>query len=155
MLSAICRIFHCTGSIKNGRNHALNSRIWQKFWGLFQFRMRLNSKFEMLRRIFTFLILLYGRDMGICLLSLNVAVYYVETVSIFFKSNRLGVWLFMSEMPYGTLSSDMLWRLFFVMHCADSEHLEQLCSKLQAADCKQRLKGWIPSLRTASQLLLR
>ncbi|XP_021140563.2 ectopic P granules protein 5 homolog isoform X2 [Columba livia] len=56
------------------------------------------------------------------------------------KAKRLGVWLFMSEMPYGTLSSDMLWRLFFVMHCADSEHLEQLCSKLQAADCKQRLK---------------
>ncbi|PKU33455.1 hypothetical protein llap_16241 [Limosa lapponica baueri] len=34
----------------------------------------------------------------------------------------------------------MLWRLFFVMHCAESEHLEKLCSALQPADCKQRLK---------------
>ncbi|KAM6036561.1 ectopic P granules protein 5 homolog isoform 4-T4 [Theristicus caerulescens] len=56
------------------------------------------------------------------------------------KAKRLGVWLFMSEMPYGTLSSNMLWRLFFVMHCAESEHLEKLCSALQPADCKQRLK---------------
>ncbi|KAM9251117.1 LOW QUALITY PROTEIN: ectopic P granules protein 5 homolog [Cariama cristata] len=56
------------------------------------------------------------------------------------KAKRLGVWLFMSEMPYGTLSSNMLWRLFYVMHCAESEHLEDLCSTLQLADCKQRLK---------------
>ncbi|NWR38845.1 EPG5 protein, partial [Tachuris rubrigastra] len=56
------------------------------------------------------------------------------------KAKRLGVWLFMSEMPYGTLSSNMLWRLFFVMHCAENEHLEKLCSSLQPADCKQRLK---------------
>ncbi|NXG70655.1 EPG5 protein, partial [Baryphthengus martii] len=56
------------------------------------------------------------------------------------KAKRLGVWLFMSEMPYGTLSSNMLWRLFFVMHCAESEQLEKLCSTLQPADCKQRLK---------------
>ncbi|NXS65882.1 EPG5 protein, partial [Pandion haliaetus] len=56
------------------------------------------------------------------------------------KAKRLGVWLFMSEMPYGTLSSNMLWRLLFVMHCAESEHLEELCSTLQPADCKQRLK---------------
>ncbi|NXW44656.1 EPG5 protein, partial [Nyctiprogne leucopyga] len=56
------------------------------------------------------------------------------------KAKRLGVWLFMSEMPYGTLSSNMLWRLFFVMHCAESEHLEKLCSTLQPAECKQRLK---------------
>ncbi|NXG48026.1 EPG5 protein, partial [Psilopogon haemacephalus] len=56
------------------------------------------------------------------------------------KAKRLGVWLFMSEMPYGTLSSNMLWKLFFVMHCAESEHLEKICTTLQPADCKQRLK---------------
>ncbi|NXW63140.1 EPG5 protein, partial [Eurystomus gularis] len=56
------------------------------------------------------------------------------------KAKRLGVWLFMSEMPYGTLSSNMLWRLFFVMHCAESEHLEKLYSTLQPAECKQRLQ---------------
>uniref|UniRef100_A0A663NA73 Ectopic P-granules 5 autophagy tethering factor n=1 Tax=Athene cunicularia TaxID=194338 RepID=A0A663NA73_ATHCN len=56
------------------------------------------------------------------------------------KAKRLGIWLFMSEMPYGTLSSNMLWRLFFVMHCAENENLEMLCSTLQPADFKQRLK---------------
>uniref|UniRef100_A0A669Q1T4 Ectopic P-granules autophagy protein 5 homolog n=1 Tax=Phasianus colchicus TaxID=9054 RepID=A0A669Q1T4_PHACC len=56
------------------------------------------------------------------------------------KAKRLGVWLFMSEMPYGTLSSNMLWKLFFVMHSAESENLEKLCSTLQPADCKQRLE---------------
>ncbi|XP_010217080.1 PREDICTED: ectopic P granules protein 5 homolog, partial [Tinamus guttatus] len=56
------------------------------------------------------------------------------------KAKRLGVWLFMSQMPYGTLSSNMLWKLFFVMHCAESEHLEKLCSNLQPGDCKQRLR---------------
>ncbi|XP_015703685.1 ectopic P granules protein 5 homolog isoform X4 [Coturnix japonica] len=56
------------------------------------------------------------------------------------KAKRLGVWLFMSEMPYGTLSSNMLWKLFFVMHCAESENLEKLCSTLQPADCKKRLE---------------
>ncbi|POI33171.1 hypothetical protein CIB84_003077 [Bambusicola thoracicus] len=71
----------------------------------------------------------------------SVEVYQDETLSVcLFKPNRLGVWLFMSEMPYGTLSSNMLWKLFFVMHCAESENLEKLCSTLQPADCKQRLE---------------
>ncbi|NXG32270.1 EPG5 protein, partial [Dromaius novaehollandiae] len=56
------------------------------------------------------------------------------------KAKRLGVWLFMSAMPYGTLSSNMLWKLFYVMHCAESEQLEKLCSTLQPSDCKQRLQ---------------
>lgn len=30
------------------------------------------------------------------------------------------------------------------MHCAENEHLEQLCSAFQPADYKQRLKGKIP-----------
>jgi len=81
----------------------------------------------------------------------SVEVYQDETPSLcLFKPNRLGVWLFMSEMPYGTLSSSMLWKLFFVMHCAESENLEKLCSTLQPADCKQRLEGTISSLRTNS-----
>lgn len=77
----------------------------------------------------------------------DIGIYQGETLPLF-KPNRLGVWLFMSEMPYGTLSSNMLWKLFFVMHCAESEHLEKLCSSLQPADCKQRLKGRTPSFRT-------
>uniref|UniRef100_G1MRZ1 Ectopic P-granules 5 autophagy tethering factor n=1 Tax=Meleagris gallopavo TaxID=9103 RepID=G1MRZ1_MELGA len=67
------------------------------------------------------------------------------------KAKRLGVWLFMSEMPYGTLSSNMLWKLFFVMHCAESENLEKLCSTLQPADCKQRLEAASERCRSAMQ----
>ncbi|KAM9262786.1 ectopic P granules protein 5 homolog isoform 3-T3 [Morus bassanus] len=73
-------------------------------------------------------------------LQLEFDELFFRTVLHVLKAKRLGVWLFMSEMPYGTLSSNMLWRLFFVMHCAESEHLEKLCSTLLPADCKQRLK---------------
>ncbi|NWI48984.1 EPG5 protein, partial [Calyptomena viridis] len=73
-------------------------------------------------------------------LQLEFDELFFRTVLHVLKAKRLGVWLFMSEMPYGTLSSNMLWRLFFVMHCAENEHLEKLCSTLQPADCKQRLK---------------
>ncbi|XP_030323198.1 ectopic P granules protein 5 homolog isoform X2 [Calypte anna] len=73
-------------------------------------------------------------------LQLEFDELFFRTVLHVLKAKRLGVWLFMSEMPYGTLSSNMLWRLFFVMHCAENEHLEKLCSNLQPADFKQRLK---------------
>ncbi|NXM74896.1 EPG5 protein, partial [Serilophus lunatus] len=73
-------------------------------------------------------------------LQLEFDELFFRTVLHVLKAKRLGVWLFMSEMPYGTLSSNMLWRLFFVMHCAENEHLEKLCPTLQPADCKQRLK---------------
>uniref|UniRef100_A0A8C3XNI7 Ectopic P-granules autophagy protein 5 homolog n=1 Tax=Chelydra serpentina TaxID=8475 RepID=A0A8C3XNI7_CHESE len=64
---------------------------------------------------------------------------FLRAVLHVLKAKRLGVWLFMSEMPYGTLSSGMLWKLFFIMHCAENEHLENLCSTVQPADCKHKL----------------
>uniref|UniRef100_A0A8D2L1T6 Ectopic P-granules autophagy protein 5 homolog n=1 Tax=Varanus komodoensis TaxID=61221 RepID=A0A8D2L1T6_VARKO len=65
---------------------------------------------------------------------------FLRAVLHVLKAKRLGVWLFMSEMPYGTLSSNMLWKLFFIMHCADDENLERTCAALQPADCKRKLK---------------
>ncbi|XP_062984350.1 ectopic P granules protein 5 homolog [Elgaria multicarinata webbii] len=65
---------------------------------------------------------------------------FLRAVLHVLKAKRLGVWLFMSEMPYGTLSSKMLWKLFFVMHCAESENLETTCAALQLEDCKRKLK---------------
>ncbi|EMP40141.1 Ectopic P granules protein 5 like protein [Chelonia mydas] len=64
---------------------------------------------------------------------------FLRAVLHVLKAKRLGVWLFMSEMPYGTLSSRMLWKLFFIMHCAENEHLENICSTVQPADCKHKL----------------
>ncbi|KAM3845120.1 ectopic P granules protein 5 homolog isoform 2-T2 [Vipera latastei] len=66
--------------------------------------------------------------------------FFLRTVLHVLKAKRLGVWLFMSEMPYGTLSSDTLWKLFSIMHCDESEDLEKFSSTLQLAECKQKLK---------------
>ncbi|XP_061116249.1 ectopic P granules protein 5 homolog isoform X2 [Conger conger] len=55
-------------------------------------------------------------------------------------AKRLGIWLFMSEMPYGTLSSAMLWKIFYIMQCAETEGLDQLCSSLSTDTCIQRLR---------------
>ncbi|XP_039200472.1 ectopic P granules protein 5 homolog isoform X2 [Crotalus tigris] len=66
--------------------------------------------------------------------------FFLRAVLHVLKAKRLGVWLFMSEMPYGILSSDMLWKLFSIMHCDGSEDLEKFTSTLQLAELKQKLK---------------
>uniref|UniRef100_A0A8C0NN35 Ectopic P-granules autophagy protein 5 homolog n=1 Tax=Canis lupus familiaris TaxID=9615 RepID=A0A8C0NN35_CANLF len=53
---------------------------------------------------------------------------------------RLGIWLFMSEMPFGTLSVQMLWKLFYLMHQVESGNLEKLCITLLPAECKKQLQ---------------
>ncbi|TFK08050.1 histone H1.0 [Platysternon megacephalum] len=73
-------------------------------------------------------------------LQVEFDVLFLRAVLHVLKAKRLGVWQFMSEMPYGTLSSGMLWKLFFIMHCAENEHLENLCSTVQPADCKHKLR---------------
>ncbi|XP_077202821.1 ectopic P granules protein 5 homolog isoform X2 [Paroedura picta] len=65
---------------------------------------------------------------------------FLRAVLHVLKAKRLGVWLFMSEMPYGTLSSNMLWKLFSIMHCVESENPEKLCATMRLADCKRELK---------------
>ncbi|XP_044132236.1 ectopic P granules protein 5 homolog isoform X1 [Bufo gargarizans] len=55
------------------------------------------------------------------------------------KAKRLGIWLFMSEMPYGTLSNIMLWKLLYLMHYAESENVENLYSRLDATTCQSAL----------------
>ncbi|XP_076991687.1 ectopic P granules protein 5 homolog [Tamandua tetradactyla] len=65
---------------------------------------------------------------------------FLRSVLHVLKAKRLGIWLFMSEMPFGTLSVQMLWKLFYLMHQADSGNLEKLCTTLQAADCKKQLQ---------------
>uniref|UniRef100_A0A8C2D5Y0 Ectopic P-granules autophagy protein 5 homolog (C. elegans) n=1 Tax=Cyprinus carpio TaxID=7962 RepID=A0A8C2D5Y0_CYPCA len=46
----------------------------------------------------------------------------------------------MSEMPYGTLSSSMLWKIFYIMQCAEMDGLEKLSCSLSAEDCIQGLE---------------
>lgn len=65
-----------------------------------------------------------------------------------FETRRLGIWLFMSEMPFGTLSVQMLWKLFYLMHQAESGTLETLCTALPPAECKKQLQGIAPGTGT-------
>ncbi|KAA0717308.1 Ectopic P granules protein 5 -like protein [Triplophysa tibetana] len=65
---------------------------------------------------------------------------FMRAVLHVLKAKRLGIWLFMSEMPYGTLSSSMLWKIFYIMQCAETEGLERLSCSLSADDCIKGLK---------------
>ncbi|XP_050965658.1 ectopic P granules protein 5 homolog [Labeo rohita] len=65
---------------------------------------------------------------------------FLRAVLHVLKAKRLGIWLFMSEMPYGTLSSSMLWKIFYIMQCAEMDGLEKLSCSLSAEDCIQGLR---------------
>nr|XP_019956581.1 PREDICTED: ectopic P granules protein 5 homolog [Paralichthys olivaceus] len=45
---------------------------------------------------------------------------FLRAVLHVLRNKRLGIWLFMSEMPYGTLSSSMLWKVLYVMQSAET-----------------------------------
>lgn len=47
----------------------------------------------------------------------------------------------MSEMPYGTLSSSMLWRVLYVMQCAETAGLETLSAACDTHSYIQALRG--------------
>ncbi|XP_004855138.1 ectopic P granules protein 5 homolog isoform X1 [Heterocephalus glaber] len=65
---------------------------------------------------------------------------FLRAVLHVLKAKRLGIWLFMSEMPFGTLSAQMLWKLFYLMHQVEHGNLQQLGSALQPAKCKRQLQ---------------
>ncbi|XP_019654009.2 ectopic P granules protein 5 homolog isoform X4 [Ailuropoda melanoleuca] len=65
---------------------------------------------------------------------------FLRAVLHVLKAKRLGIWLFMSEMPFGTLSVQMLWKLFYLMHQVESGDLEELCATLPPAECKKQLQ---------------
>ncbi|OCU02726.1 hypothetical protein XELAEV_18008492mg [Xenopus laevis] len=64
---------------------------------------------------------------------------FLRSVLHVLKAKRLGIWLFMSEMPYGTLSNSMLWKLFYLMHYAENQSVEILYPSIDTADCRSRL----------------
>lgn len=45
---------------------------------------------------------------------------FLRAVSHVLRNKRLGIWLFMSELPYCTVSSSMLWKVLYVMQCAET-----------------------------------
>ncbi|XP_013012624.1 ectopic P granules protein 5 homolog isoform X2 [Cavia porcellus] len=65
---------------------------------------------------------------------------FLRAVLHVLKAKRLGIWLFMSEMPFGTLSAQMLWKLFYLMHQVEHGSLQCLGSAPQPAECKRQLQ---------------
>ncbi|KAI1900325.1 hypothetical protein AGOR_G00048810 [Albula goreensis] len=65
---------------------------------------------------------------------------FLRAVLHVLRAKRLGIWLFMSEMPYGTLSSAMLWKIFYIMQCAETEGLDRLSTSLSIETCIHRLR---------------
>ncbi|KAG2466578.1 EPG5 protein, partial [Polypterus senegalus] len=94
----------------------------------------------------------YVNGVDICKTMLEVQSFSMEKLQVEFdelflkavlhvlKAKRLGIWLFMSEMPYGTLSSEMLWKIFYIMQCTENDNLERLSTNLNPCDCIHRLK---------------
>ncbi|XP_034547640.1 ectopic P granules protein 5 homolog isoform X2 [Notolabrus celidotus] len=65
---------------------------------------------------------------------------FLRAVLHVLRNKRLGIWLFMSEMPYGTLSSSMLWKVLYVMQCAETAGLEKLHTACGTQSCIQALR---------------
>lgn len=65
---------------------------------------------------------------------------FLRAVLHVLRNKRLGIWLFMSEMPYGTLSSSMLWKVLYVMQCAETAGLEALGTTNETHSCIQALR---------------
>ncbi|XP_036454096.1 ectopic P granules protein 5 homolog [Colossoma macropomum] len=88
---------------------------------------------------------------------------FLRAVLHVLKAKRLGIWLFMSEMPYGTLSSAMLWKIFYIMQCAETEGLDRLGCSLSVESCVQglqepshqeRFKDWLSEINSSDGICL-
>uniref|UniRef100_A0A665WYL0 Ectopic P-granules autophagy protein 5 homolog (C. elegans) n=1 Tax=Echeneis naucrates TaxID=173247 RepID=A0A665WYL0_ECHNA len=65
---------------------------------------------------------------------------FLRAVFHVLRNKRLGIWLFMSEMPYGTLSSSMLWRVLYVMQSTETTGLETLSFTSDTHSCIEAVR---------------
>lgn len=65
---------------------------------------------------------------------------FLRAVSHVLRNKRLGIWLFMSELPYGTLSASMLWKVLYAMQCAGTAGEETGAHSKDLNLCIQALK---------------
>ncbi|KAM7416416.1 hypothetical protein PAMA_018465 [Pampus argenteus] len=79
---------------------------------------------------------------SLCLdkLQLEYDHLFLRAVLHVLRNKRLGIWLLMTEMPYGTLSSSMLWRVFYVMQCAETAGIETFSIANDTHSCIQALR---------------
>uniref|UniRef100_A0A3B5MG69 Ectopic P-granules autophagy protein 5 homolog (C. elegans) n=1 Tax=Xiphophorus couchianus TaxID=32473 RepID=A0A3B5MG69_9TELE len=88
---------------------------------------------------------------------------FLRAVLHVLRNKRLGIWLFMSEMPYGTLSSSMLWKVLYVMQCAETAGLETLSTVGDTQSCiqalrdlkhQERFEGWLCEVNSSDGISL-
>lgn len=88
---------------------------------------------------------------------------FLRAVLHVLRNKRLGIWLFMSEMPYGTLSSSMLWKVLYVMQCAETAGVETLgCTKdtnlciqaLRDPKHQERFEQWLCEVNSSDGISL-
>uniref|UniRef100_A0AAY4BDZ3 Ectopic P-granules autophagy protein 5 homolog n=1 Tax=Denticeps clupeoides TaxID=299321 RepID=A0AAY4BDZ3_9TELE len=88
---------------------------------------------------------------------------FLRAVLHVLKAKRLGIWLFMSEMPYGTLSSAMLWKIFYIMQCTEMEGLDQLGCSLSVELCveglgdqshQEKFQHWLSEINSSDGICL-
>ncbi|KAF3850897.1 hypothetical protein F7725_012669 [Dissostichus mawsoni] len=82
----------------------------------------------------------HGHTLSLDKLQVEYDNLFLRAVLHVLRNKRLGIWLFMSEMPYGTLSSSMLWRVLYVMQCAETAGLETLGTANDTCSCIQLLE---------------
>ncbi|XP_028269596.1 ectopic P granules protein 5 homolog [Parambassis ranga] len=88
---------------------------------------------------------------------------FLRAVLHVLRNKRLGIWLFMSEMPYGTLSSLMLWKVLYVMQCAETAGLETLSTACDTNFCigalrdpkhQERFEQWLCEVNSSDGISL-
>lgn len=42
--------------------------------------------------------------------------FFMRATKCIFSSQKLGTWQFLSVIPFGTISLEMLWRIFYTLH---------------------------------------
>ncbi|XP_072288559.1 ectopic P granules protein 5 homolog [Eucyclogobius newberryi] len=88
---------------------------------------------------------------------------FLRAVLYVLRNKRLGIWLFMSELPYGTLSSSMLWKVLYIMQCAETAGDETVaCTKntnvciqaLQDPQHQEKFEQWLCEVNSSDGISL-
>uniref|UniRef100_A0A8C7SAW8 Ectopic P-granules autophagy protein 5 homolog (C. elegans) n=1 Tax=Oncorhynchus mykiss TaxID=8022 RepID=A0A8C7SAW8_ONCMY len=80
---------------------------------------------------------------------------FLRAVLHVLRNKRLGIWLFMSEMPYGTLSSSMLWRVLYVMHVSAQEpYANDVLTCIAEPSHQERFEKWLCEVNSSDGISL-
>ena len=64
--------------------------------------------------------------------------FFLRAAKCIFSSQKLGTWQYLADIPFGTVSSNMLWRIFYVLHLDYREE--------HHSDFGENIKNWTEAL---------